>query len=153
VARLNQVLGRMTTFLADLRLYVLATFYFAAMGGALLYGLPRLLIWCIRSPSAAQYSARQSFLFLVAGTAFISGIARYLGSVPLGAMPCGPRFPYPAGADFVHIAEFPFQYMFKAAPLAVVLLFSVSLVVLVGRSLFKMRPNISLKRTNQSLRD
>jgi hypothetical protein len=143
----------MTTFLADLLFYVFATFYFVAMGGALLYGLPRLLIWCIRSPSVAQHSAGSSFLFLVAGTALISGIALYLGSAPLGAMPCGPRFPCPAGAEFVHIAEFPFQYMFKAAPLAVVLLFSVSLVVLWGRPLFKMRPNISLKRTNQSLRD
>lgn len=123
------------SFFAHLPLYVLATLFFGAIGWTLLYGLPLALWRAIWAPGAARFPQRKALTLLAAGLAIGGGLAVYLGSVPLGAMPCEPRLPCPAGADFVYITQAPLSYLFKAGPLGCILLLGLLLVVVGGRSL------------------
>jgi hypothetical protein len=123
----------MSSFLAHLPLYVLASLFFGAVGWALLYGLPLALWRAARGP--ARFPPGTALTLLLCGLFIGVVLVWYLGSVPLGAVPCGPRFPCPAGADFIYITQHPVSYLFKAGPLACILLFGLLLVVAGGRSL------------------
>jgi hypothetical protein len=125
----------MSSFFAHLPLYVLATLFFGVIVWALLYGLPLALWRAVWAPGAARFPQGKALALLASGLTIGVGLAFYLGSVPFGAMPCGPRFPCPVGADFVHITQDPLSYLFKAGPLACILLLGVLLVVVGGRSL------------------
>jgi hypothetical protein len=125
----------MSSFLSHLPLYVLAVLFFGVIGWALLYGLPLMLWRAFRTPDAACFPQGKALSLLGSGVTIGVLVAFYLGSVPFGAMPCGPRFPCPAGADFVYITQDPLSYLFKAGPLACILLLGVLLMVVGGRSL------------------
>lgn len=125
----------MSQFLANLPVAVLASLYFGIVGWALVYGLPLAILHAIRAPNPARLTPGMALAGLAVGAAILAGVLLYLGSVPFGAMPCGPRFPCPAGASFIYLSSHPLPYLFKAGPLACMLLFGMVLVIVGGRSL------------------
>ena len=123
----------MSQFLVNLPLYVLGALFFGVITWALLYGLPLALFRAVRAP--VRLPTGKSLLLLALGAAIIAALFLIVRSVPFGALPCGPRFPCPAGAEFVYVTQHPLSFLFKAGPLACLLLFSLLLIVAGGRSL------------------